>query len=93
MVTVNVKLVDGRVVSIVPGAIAAFEDREGVGQPFGLAVTHPVIVLVDGTRYDCERLQCPPDMPQSVAMANAVSNAIIAMAQKQELRSRLVGAN
>lgn len=91
MVTVNVKLVDGRVVSIVPGAIAAFEDREEVGGVF--AIAHPVIVLVDGTRYDCERLQCPADMPQSVAMANAVSNAILAMAQKQDLRNRLVGAS
>lgn len=90
MVTVNVKLVDGRVVSIVPGAIAAFEDREDVGV---FAVAHPVIVLVNGTRYDCERLQCPPDMPQSVAMANAVSNAILQMAQKQDLRNRLVGVN
>lgn len=94
MVVINVKLADGRTVAIVPGAVAAFEEGPRT-LPVGEWDPDPVprVRLVDGTVYECARMQCPDDMPQSVAMSQAFLAAVQQIGSRHEIRQRLVGAS
>jgi hypothetical protein len=93
VITINVKLYDGRTVAICPHAVGAFEEvyASVAGGPADLLV--PAIRLVDGTVYVCERQIVPVGMnlPQSVALANAFSSAIERVGRTLDTRSKLVG--
>lgn len=91
IIGVNVRLLDGTVVVVVPShVVAVAEERTQLGEA-GIVAPHPVLYLTTGARYDCAPVEAPLGMPQSVALINAINGAIGRVIDRVERHNAIAG--
>lgn len=94
IVGVNIRLMDGRTIVVVPGHVVCVVEVPASASSLDAFIVpaHGRLTLTTGEDFECAPMDCPPEMPQSVAVLNAINGAIGRVLERLERREALAGA-